>query len=435
MLSNIMLSTNRFKSLFILFLILLVLVFLLSFTLVVFGQESEIWMKNFGGISDDNCFSALIAPDGGYILAGHTASFGAGETDVWLIKTDSNGNMQWNKTYGGALSETVQFMIKVNNGYLILARTYSFGEGDYDLWLIKTDFNGNLIWNRTYGGPGTDWMWSIVETYDGGYTMVGRTNSFGAGENDFWLMKTNSEGSLEWNKTIGYEGDERARFLVNTPDGGFLLLGWTSSFGMGEVDYWVVKTDSFGNPQWNKTYGGELGDRGIAIAKNEDNSYILAGSSSSFGAGNSDIWLVKIDGSGNQLWNKTYGGSEGESVRSILTTNDGGYAFVGYTYSFGAGDQDCWFVKTDSMGNIIWNQTYGGTAHEALQSIEKIEQGGYLLSGFSASDGSTDTDVILIKTDQQGIIPEFPSNMLLLLFIGLTLIVIIYRKVRKTLIY
>jgi hypothetical protein len=426
-----MISAHRIKSLFVLFSFLLMLVFLLFPVVVTFGQQSEIWMKNFGGINDDDCFSVLVAPDGGYILAGHTASFGVGENDVWLIKTDSNGNMQWNKTYGGVLSETVQYMIKVNNGYIILARTYSFGEGDYDLWLIKTDFNGNLIWNRTYGGPGTDWMWSIVETNDGGYTMVGRTNSFGAGENDFWLIKTNSEGLLEWNKTIGYTGDERARFLVNTQDGGYLLLGWTNSFGMGEVDYWVVKTDSFGNPQWNKTYGGELGDRGITIAKTDDNSYILAGSSSSFGAGNSDIWLIKIDNSGNQLWNKTYGGPEGESVRSIIKTDDGGYAFVGYTSSFGAGDQDGWFVKTDSTGNILWNQTYGGTDRETLQSIQKNEQDGYLLSGFSASYGSTDTEAILIKTDSQGIIPEFPLNVILPIFVAVTLLVIVFRKVLK----
>jgi hypothetical protein len=396
--------------------------------LTTFGQESNIWMKNFGGINDENCFSALTTPDGGYILVGETASFGAGETDVWLIKTDSNGNSLWNKTYGGELSEHAQYMIKVHDGYIIAARTYSFGEGDADLWLIKTDNNGNIMWNHTYGGTGTDWMWSIVETSDGGYSMAGRTNSFGAGNNDFWLIKTNSEGLLEWNKTIGTTGDDRARFLVKTQNEGFLILGWTNSSGVGEVDYWVVKTDSSGNAEWNRTYGGELGDRGITMVRTNDNAYLLAGSSSSFGSGNSDIWLVKIDGYGNHIWNRTYGGSEGESVRSILMTDDGGFAFAGYTSSFGSGDQDGWFVKIDDQGNLMWNQTFGGLANDLINSLQKSQQDGYLLAGFSSSNASVDTDIMLIKTDAYGIIPEFPSNQLILISLALTWGAILYFK-------
>jgi len=423
-----MISSNKHVKSFALFSFLLLLCFIFFPVIVTFGQESAIWMKNFGGTNNDDCSSALLALDGGYILAGKTASFGAGETDVWLIKTDSSGKMQWNKTYGGAALDDVQFMISDEDGYILVGRTYSFGEGDADLWLIKTDFDGNMIWNQTYGGPGTEWAFSILKTSENGYVLLGRTNSFGAGNNDFWLIKIDSEGALEWNKTIGYSGDERGRFLVNTSDGGFLLLGWTNSSGLGEVDYWVVKTDSFGNHQWNKTYGGELADRGLSIVKTDDDEYLLAGSSSSFGAGNSDIWLVKIDGTGNQIWNKTYGGLEGESVRSIVMTDDGGYAFVGYTYSFGAGDQDGWFVKIDSTGTILWNQTYGGAAHESILSLQKIGQGGYLLSGSSASYGSGDTDIILIKTDAYGIIPEFSTFKSLIILMIATLAIIIYIK-------
>jgi hypothetical protein len=172
----------------------LLLCFLLSSITIVVGEEPTIWDKTYGGVNDDECFSVLKANDGGYILAGDTASFGAGETDVWLIKTDVNGNMQWNKTYGGAASD-VQFMIADDDGYVIAGRTYSFGEGDADLWLIKIDFDGNIIWNRTYGGPQTEWCWSIVKTSDDGYALLGRTNSYGAGDNDFWLVKTDSEDS------------------------------------------------------------------------------------------------------------------------------------------------------------------------------------------------------------------------------------------------
>jgi hypothetical protein len=393
----------------------------------VLGEEPAIWDMTYGGTGNDDCFSVLKANDGGYILAGDTASFGAGETDVWLIKTDVNGNMEWNKTYGGAAADDVQFMIADDDGYILAGRTYSFGEGDADLWLIKTDFNGNMIWNRTYGGPQTEWCWSIVKTSDDGYALLGRTNSYGSGNNDFWLVKTDSEGLLDWNTTIGDTGDERGRFLVNTVDGGFLLLGWTNSSGAEGIDFWLVKTDSHGNPQWNKTYGGESGDRGKVIVKTE-NEYLLGGSTTSFGAGDNDIWLVRVDSTGNQIWNKTYGGQARETVNSMLMTDDGGYALAGYTYSFGAGDQDVWLVKTDSAGNVKWNQTYGGAAHEAAHTFLKTDEGGYLLAGFSASYGSGDTDVFLIKADAQGVIPEFPSWMIIPLFLITTLIVVLYRN-------
>jgi hypothetical protein len=400
---------------------------LLSSITLVLGEEPAIWDMTYGGTNNDDCFSVLKANDGGYILAGDTASFGAGETDVWLIKTDVNGNMEWNKTYGGAAADDVQFMIADDDGYILAGRTYSFGEGDADLWLIKTDFNGNMIWNRTYGGPQTEWCWSIVKTSDDGYALLGRTNSYGSGNNDFWLVKTDSEGLLDWNTTIGDTGDERGRFLVNTVDGGFLLLGWTNSSGAEGIDFWLVKTDSHGNPQWNKTYGGESGDRGKVIVKTE-NEYLLGGSTTSFGAGDNDIWLVRVDSTGNQIWNKTYGGQARETVNSMLMTDDGGYALAGYTYSFGAGDQDVWLVKTDSAGNVKWNQTYGGAAHEAAHTFLKTDEGGYLLAGFSASYGSGDTDVFLIKADAQGVIPEFPSWMIIPLFLITTLIVVLYRN-------
>ena len=420
-----MISTNKSLTLFSFFSLLLLLGLIFSPIVVTFGQESEIWVKTFGGTNNEDFSKVLLASDGGYVLAGDTASFGAGEKDVWLIKTDSNGNIQWNKTYGGAANDDVQFIISENDAYVIVGRTYSFGEGDADLWLIKTDLNGNMIWNQTYGGPGTEWAFSIVKTSDDGYVLLGRTNSFGQGDNDFWLVKTDSNGVLEWNRTIGDSGDDRGRFLVNTSDGGFLLLGWTNSYGSGEVDYWAIKTDSLGNPQWNKTYGGELADRGITIAKAYNDEYILAGSSSSFGAGNSDIWLVKIDSIGNQIWNKTYGEIEGESVRSIVMTEDGGYAFVGYTSSFGAGDQDGWFVKINSTGTILWNQTYGEEANEILHSFQKIEQGGYLLSGSSASYGIGDTDFWLMKTDSKGIIPEFQSWIIIPFMLSTTFVILI----------
>jgi len=356
------------------------------------------WSRTYGGASEEIAWSIIQTSDGGYAIAGYTSSFGAGSVDFWLVKTDWTGDMQWNKTYGGTNIDGAKSVVQTNDdGYAIIGHTYSFGAGNGDSWLVKTDASGNMEWNRTYGGTGYDDAYSIVQTDDGGYTIAGFTESFGAGSWDAWLIKVDEYGNMEWNQTYGGTNRDPARHLVHTCDGGYAISGYTESFGAGISDAWLVKVDADGNMEWNQTYGGTNRDEAFPLVQTVDGGYALAGGTDSFGAGSRDIWLVRTDANGNMEWNKTYGGANFDFARSIVQTEDGGYVIAGETHSFGAGSRDAWLVKTDVSGNMEWNQTYGGTGRDEARSLLQTGDGGYALASITQSFGAGDWDFWLIK--------------------------------------
>jgi hypothetical protein len=307
------------------------------------------WNKTYGGTDDDSAYSVVQTSDSGYALAGYTSSFGAGSLDAWLIKTDSLGNMLWDKTYGGTEQDECYSVVQTNDGgYALAGLTLSFGAGNGDAWLVKIDSSGNMLWYKTYGGTGQEWGLSVIQTSDSGYALAGSTTSFGAGGWDAYLVKTNVSSNIQWSKTYGGTGTEEANSVVQTSDGGYALAGSTTSFGAGSEDAWLVRTDAFGNVQWNTTYGGTSDDFAHSVVQTSDGGYALAGGTTSYGAGSYDSWLVKTDLNGNAQWDKTYGGTFGDAAFSVVQTSDGGYALAGSTTSFGAGMDDAWLIKIGS---------------------------------------------------------------------------------------
>jgi len=355
------------------------------------------WDRTYGGTAYDHAFSVIQTSEGGYAIAGETDSFGTNR-DALLVKTDAAGTLQWNKTYGGGGVDTVYSLIQtLDGGYAMVGFTQSYGAGDNNYWLVKTDARGNMQWNKTYGGMGHDSPRCLVQTNDGGYAFVGYTYSFGAGSDDFWLVKTDKNGTLEWNQTYGGGSDDFAYSMVQTVDGGYALAGVTRSFGAGQGDFWLVKTDGLGNEQWNKTYGGTQEDWPLCITKTRNGGYAIAGCTLSFGAGGSDMWLVKVDSSGNTIWNQTYGGQNDEEAWSVVEKSDGGYAIAGQTKSFGAGNSDFWLVLADAQGHMEWNGTYGGSGLDVACSIVQTNDGGYTLAGGTESFGAGARDFWLVK--------------------------------------
>jgi predicted secreted protein len=370
--------------------------------------EMQGWNETYGGASYDTARSVVRTSDGGYALTGSTGSFGVGGTDFWLVKTDPAGNAQWNKTYGGTgLSlDDAYALVQTSDGGYALA-----GMRNYDFWLVKTDSSGNAQWNKTYVGSYNGVAYALVQTSDGGYALAGYTNSFGAGDFDFWLVKTDSSGNAQWNKTYGGLYEDVAYALVQTGDGGYALAGWRDALGAANYDFWLVKTDSSGNAQWNKTYGGTSVDCAYALVQTSGGGYALVGITNSFGAGSWDFWLVKADSLGNAQWNKTYGGTTDDYANDLVQTSDGGYVLTGETGSFGAGGGDSWLVKTDSAGNMMWNKTYGGINTDGAYALVQTGDGGYALAGYTRSYGAGNSDFWLVKTDANGNIGGFESGL------------------------
>lgn len=362
------------------------------------ATPEEEWNKTFGGPHSEWGWSVLQTSGGGYIIVGYTNSYGAGGTDVWLIKTDSFGNELWNKTFGGSDFDVGRSIQRTSDdGYIIAGWTRSYGAGDKDVWLIKTDFFGNEQWNRTFGGLGWDESYSVQQTYDGGYILVGDTKSYGAGGRDVWLIKTDSFGNEQWNRTFGGSYYDECRTVQQTYDGGFIVSGYTSSYGAGGNDVWLIKTDFSGNEEWNKTFGGLDNDVSRSAQQTSDSGYIISGWTLSYGAGVRDIWLIKTDSSGNEEWNKTFGGLNDDRSYSVRQSSDGGYIVAGTTSSYGAGSYDGLLIKTDSLGNEDWNITFGGLDGDVCRYVLRTSDEGYVISGYTKSYGAGMKDAWLIK--------------------------------------
>jgi len=320
------------------------------------------WTKNIDATGLDLLYSIKQTKDNGFIAGGRTNSFGAGGLDMLLIKTDVTGNNQWTKTIGGGGDETASSIKQTTDGgFVIAGNTKSFGAGLNDFYVVKTDVNGNIIWSKSIGGTGNDNAYSIIQTADSGYISVGLTASAGAGNNDILAVKFNNAGSVVWMKTYGGTGDDRANSIIQTVDGGFIISGVTNSFGAGNYDFNLIKTDSLGNFIWEKTFGGTGNEWSYSVQQTNDNGFILTGYTTSFGAGGGDYYLIKTNSIGDTSWTKTFGGTMAEYGTAVKQTSDNGFAIIGYGQSFGAGSYDFYFVKTDSNGNGICNQNNTAT--------------------------------------------------------------------------
>ncbi|MFQ5906442.1 MAG: FlgD immunoglobulin-like domain containing protein, partial [bacterium] len=369
--------------------------FVLCALVVPTGSLGEItFEKTYGGIADDWGLSVQQTSDGGYIVAGFTESFGAGSEDAYLVKTDSFGVVLWSRTYGGTNADRANCVQRTRDGgYILVGFTDSYGPGKRDVYLLKTDALGETLWVRTYGGGGNDDGKCVRQTSDGGYIIAGWTTSFGAGGIDFYLIKTDPLGNAYWTKTYGGTSFDKAFSVRQTLDGGYIVTGWTNSYGAGRDDIYLVKTDSLGNAVWIRTYGSPYMDAGHSVLQMTDGGYLVAGYTCPSGQGNADIYLVRTDSSGNTLWSTTYGGLSEDCGWFVQQTPDGGFVIAGQT-----GRQLC-LIKTTALGDTSWTRKYGGNSWEVGQSVQHTSDGGYIVAGVTHSFGAGGLDVYLIKTE------------------------------------
>jgi hypothetical protein len=376
---------------------LLIFVLTSSGFVVLFGADSSVWAQTYdGGVIN----SLIGTSDEGYAAAGETSFSWERGYDAFLTKFDASGNMEWNRTYGGPGNERARSVVAVSDGgYVIAGSTTSFGAGNTDFWLVKTDAAGNVEWNKTYGGGWNEYAHSLVVTPDDGFAIAGSTDSFGDidsyDSDNFWLVKTDASGNEEWNQTYSRGIAERITSLVVTSDGGYALAGYSYHSGrrpLTPYHFWLVKTDEFGYAKWNQSYGQSQYDYAYTLVETSDGGYAIAGETSSLDDSGQDFWLIKTNKFGKMEWNQTYGRSGVyDGARLLVETSDGGYALAG----------DGFLVKTDADGNEEWNQTY---AYDIGLLVEYPDSG-YVIAGPIYS--TTTYGIWSIRTDEFGVGIEF----------------------------
>jgi len=367
-----------------------------SIKVVVKNKKVETWQKTFGGEYDDTAFSIHQTTDGGYIVAGGTESFGSGGTDVYILRLNSKGDVEWQKTFGGKDHDVATSIQQTTDGgYIVAGGTSSFDSGEQDVYILKLNAKGDLEWQKTFGGEDYEGANSIQQTKDGGYIVAGWTGSLGY-EVNVYILKLNSKGEVEWEKTFGGKYDDEANSIQQTTDGGYIVAGYT------EGDIYILKLNSKGEVEWEKTFGGEDIDVASSIQQTKDGGYIVAGWTDSFDSGESDVYILKLNAKGEVEWEKTFGGWYDDEAKSIQQTTDGGYIVAGWTDSFDSGESDVYILKLNAKGEDEWEKTFGGKNYDGAELIQQTTDGGYIVGGWTRSFGSGLDDVYILKLDSKG---------------------------------
>jgi hypothetical protein len=364
-------------------------------------SSCSLWARVYGGDSWDKSYSLQHTADGGFVVAGETMSFGKGSYDAWIFKLDASGNVEWQKAYGGAERDYARTIRLTRDGGIIaVGYTASFGAGDDDAWIFKLDASGKVQWQKAYGGTGRDEFKSVQQTADGGFIAAGAAGPWS--NHDFLIVKMDASGNAQWQKAYGGDGRDVATAVKQMAEGGFVVVGYTFSFSTDPMprDAWVMKLDASGKALWQKTYGGRGGESANSVQQTADGNYIVAGQTRSFGAGSNDIWVLKLDPSGNVMWQKRYGSETPYVARFIQLTKDGGFVLVGMTSPKGL--DNARVMKLDASGSIVWQKAFGGEGREHAHSVQETTDGGFVIAGFTTSFGAGLEDFWVWRLDEDG---------------------------------
>lgn len=399
--------------------IVCVIVLLCANATIMFAQIPDtMWTKSYGDSTYQAGYSVSPTFDGGYIIVGETGyQSGLTSRNVWLLKTDQSGDTIWTKTYGGTQDDRAYCVVQtVDSCYAVVGYSLSYSTSPLyeDVWLFKTDINGDTLWAYTIdGGPvhdRADRGLGLQQTIDGGFIISGYTcneNGFA----DVFLVKTDTAGVVEWTQTYGETTRvEYGMAVEQTSDSGYVIGGFGHEFG-SDFRVWILKTDYTGDTTWTRTYGSPGYTDCFSIRQTSDGGYIFTGETA-YGAGDGDLWLFKIGPNGDSLWAKTYGGINNDYGLAVRLTADNGFIITGSIYRSGSG-RDVWLLKTDANGDTLWTRIWGGNEPDVGISVEQTPDFGYVITGRHQTDGDNDIWLLKIEPDlsieENG--PSYPSKL------------------------
>ena len=363
------------------------------------------WVKIYGDDERDVAYFIQQTSDGGYVVAGGENS----DNRLRVLKLDSTGSIEWKSAYSSAYYKIpVSFQQASDGGYVLACRGGIYDPDDDYMYkdvilVIKLNSSGGYDSASSFARiiNSSEYARDFQPTDDGGYILAGETWVYGAGGNDIWVSKLTPEGVIEWQRTYGGLDHDSLSSIQKTSEGGYVLSGDTRSFGPS-VDILVLKLTSAGDIEWQQAYGGNGDDSACSIQQTADGGYILAGMTQSFGAGGRDIWIIKLSTLGDIEWQQAYGGSDDNSVSSIQQTADGGYVVGGTTNSFGEGGDDFWIIKLSAAGDIEWEKTFGTSSEEVSHALRQTSDGGYIAAGSISLYGAGHSDFLVLKLLQDG---------------------------------
>ncbi len=401
------------------------------------------WQKSLGGRNEDDALAICQTFDGGYIVAGRSKSTSGdvtgniGAFDAWIVKMSSSGSLEWQKSIGGSLTDQANAIVQTaDSGYIIAGSTISNdgavtgNHGQTDYWVVKLSSAGTVQWQKCYGGASYEIAYSIQQTTDGGYVVGGESWSNDGdvtgnhGGRDCWIVKIDTSGALQWQKSLGGSANDFGKKIRQTADGGYIATVTSSSSdgdvtnNYGSSDFWVVKLSNLGIIQWEKSFGGTLVDNGQDIIQTSDEGYVVIGLTTSNDGdvtdskGKGDYWVVRISSLGAVVWQKTLGGSELDYATSVVQSTDGGFVVAGYSVSNNGdltenkGSSDYWLVKLNASGYIVWQKSLGGSEYDVANYFTTTSDGGYIIAGYTRSlngdvtlnHGSDDFWIVKLKS-------------------------------------
>jgi hypothetical protein len=372
-----------------------------------YAQSQIMFERHYGGSADDGGNCVMQTDDGGYLVAGYTKSFGVYWQDIYLIKTDAWGDTLWTKRIGKSeYGEMPYSMIKTNdNNFVVTGITSKIISGSYvhEVLLLKFNEYGDTLWYKNYGLYSENSGYDVKQTSDNGFIITGYTRNNATASSYVLLLKTDESGNEQWMKTYALRQSNGGTSIIQTNDGGYFLVGYSHSGSLESSDCLLIRANALGDTLWTKLYGGVNFDACVCGLETTSGNLFVLGNTKSHGNGGYNVFLSKLNASGDEIWIKTYGGNNDDLASMALSITDNSFILVGSTKSFGSGERDVYLIKTDLDGNEIWHRTFGGINDDAASYIQQTDDGGFILSGYTKSFGAGGFDVYLIKTDANGI--------------------------------